>query len=362
MSIAVRMLLVFALLVGSTAPAYAQDRGHGSIYYSASGHRIGYARSMPDDANADHVAHAMCEGGQIDAQSLQAYSNKEAGVAATGAGPALSVVLNDCTRVIKFDSHANHRCGGFGFNADGTFSRGVRKRTRGNVENDLSAWQQRFVICNDDAPVSGFDRFLGALDSLAQALGGTSGQPQSQPQSGVTFTNTTAVAVSIGLKCANESAFQPFQVAANATQTFSASSWNASCSDYTVQITTSNNDGSQTQNDRAVQAGGSYSIVYNGDSLDLGSAPAPPPALVIVNDTASSVNFTLACQNQTPASLSVGPNATFTQVLACASGAMLSLETGANGNFTTKTYPVGNGQTRHIRYDTNLNLYTLSAP
>lgn len=366
-----RALLVIAVVAASAVPAQAQqDRGHGSIYYSPSGHRIGWARSLPNDASADRVASAMCQGGQIDSYALNAYSNNQGGVSATGSGPDLTTVLNDCFKIKKFDSRANHQCGGFGYTLDGRYSRGVRERDQRGVQRDLSSWPQRFVICNDDASVSGFDKFVGALDALSKALGGddhrsnngsnggTSYSP-SGSQTGITFTNTTSNPVKASLKCANETAFHAIQIPAGATHTYDASSWGNSCGTYTVQIVTIDNDGSQTQNQHTLNAGGPYAIVFNGDSLDLGSAPAPAPALVVFNDTAQPVNFSVQCPNVAPTTLSVNAGSSISHVLQCTQGAMLELETGNTANSTTKSYPVANGRTYHIHIDPNLNLFTL---
>ena len=375
MSTFFRVLSLILLAGISTAPAIAQqNRGHGSIYYSPSGHRIGWARSLSDDSNADHVASAMCQGGQIDSFSLNAYSGSQGGVSATGTGPDLTSPLSDCFKVIKFDSAANHQCGGFGFNADGRFSKGVRESNKGSVQDDLSSWQQQFVVCNDDASVSGFDKFVGALDALSKAFGGRShetnngnsgynpGNVQGTGGTSISFTNTTTVAVSLGLKCANEQSYHAVQIPVGATQTYDASSWGSSCGSYTVQITTTNNDGSQTQNQHTVNAGGPYAIVYNGDSLDLRSAPvAPAPALVVFNDTAQPVNFTVSCPNLKPTNLTVAANSSSSHVLHCSEGAMLTLSTGTSANSTTKLYPVVNGRTYHIRTDPNLNVFTLVA-
>lgn len=369
-----RILLVIALVGASITPALAQqDRGHGSIYYSPSGHRIGWARSLSDDSSADHVASAMCQGGQIDSYALNAYSGSQGGVSATGTGPDLTTVLSDCFKVIKFDSSANHQCGGFGFNADGRYSRGVRKSSKSAVQDDLSSWGQQFVVCNDDASVSGFDKFVGALDALSKALGGHShgtnsgnggytggngGYVAGSGGTSISFTNTTTIAVSLGLKCANEQSYHAIQIPARATQTYDASSWGSSCTSYAVQITTTNNDGSQTQNQHTVNAGGPYTIVFNGDSLDLGAAPAAP-ALVVFNDTSQLVNFTVTCPNLSPTNLTVAAGSSSSHVLHCSQGAMLTITTGSNANSTTKLYPVVNGRTYHIRLDPNLNVYTL---
>lgn len=365
-----RIFLVIALVGTSFSPALAEDRGHGSIYYSPSGHRIGWARSLSNDGNADHVASAMCQGGQIDRYSLDAFSNKLGGVSATDTGPDINVPMNDCFKVIKFDSGANHRCGGFGFNADGSYSKGVRESKKSDVQDDLSSWQQQFIVCNDDASVSGLDKFVGALDSLARALGGTSRPssnggtttgyvPPAQTNS-ISFTNTTRADVALGLKCANEQSYQAIKVPVGTTQTYDASSWGGSCSSYTVQITTTASDGSQTQNQHTVNAGGPYAIVYNGDSLNLGTAPpAPVPALVVFNDTAQSVHFTVICPDKTPSDLTVAANSSTSHILHCSQGAMLSIETGTAANFTTKSFPVANGRTYHIRFDPNLNVLTI---
>lgn len=168
----VGFVLTTALLLSTMTAAPAQGRGHGAIYYSSSGQRIGWAHSLPDDPTADHVAQAMCQGGQIDRQSLNAFSNQQGGISATGSGPALSTFLNDCHRIVKFDSGANHQCGGFGFSSNGQSSSGVREQDRRAVQDHLSNWPHAFIICNDDASVSGIDRFATALGNLASALGG----------------------------------------------------------------------------------------------------------------------------------------------------------------------------------------------
>ncbi len=359
-----RIGLVLVLLVAMSTPAFAQNRGHGSIYYSPSGHRIGWARSLSNDNDANHVALAMCQGGQIDAQSLNAFSHKQGGVSATGAGPDLNVVLNDCRKIIKFDSSANHQCAGFGYTLNGRFSRGVRMRDANGVRNNLSSWPQAFVVCNDDASVSGFDRFLHALGNLATALGGnqqTSNTPANPvvSSSAISFTNTANLAISFNLKCDTETTYHPFSIAPNTTQTYDASTWGVSCTTYNVQLITSNSDGSQTQNQRTERAGGPYAIVFNGDSYDIGATAAPAAALVVVNDTQQAVVFSVACPNSNPTSFTVAIGTSSSNVLPCSQGAMLTLQTGTNANSTTKIYPVSNGQTYHIHIDPNLQLLTL---
>ena len=358
-----RIGLMLAIVIAMSIPAFAQNRGHGSIYYSPSGHRIGWARSLSNDNDANHVALAMCQGGQIDAQSLNAFSNKQGGVSATGTGPDLNVVLNDCRKMIKFDSSANHQCAGFGYTLDGRFSRGVRMRDANGVRNNLSSWPQAFVVCNDDASVSGFDRFVHALGNLATALGGnqqTSNTPVNPvgSSSTISFTNTANLAISFNLKCDTETTYHPFSIAPNTTQTFDSSTWGVSCTTYNVQLITSNSDGSQTQNQRTEPAGGPYAIVYNGDSYDIGAAVAPA-ALVVVNDTQQTVVFSVVCPNGTPTSLTVGVGTSTSNVLPCSQGALLTLQTGTNASSTTKIYPVSNGQTYHIHVDPTLQLLTL---
>ncbi|MDE2482571.1 MAG: hypothetical protein KGN02_10315 [bacterium] len=356
-----RLALVAVLVAATATPAFAdQDRGHGAIYYSPSGHRIGYARSLPNDDIADHVASAMCQGGQLDADTLNAYSNHEGGASATGSGPDFNTVLTDCRKLVKFTSTKDHQCGGFGYSYDNRYSKGTAARDRRDVNDKLSNWPQKFVVCNDDRAVSGFERFMGALSSLANdlnnATGGNNGG-SGQPVSQISFTNTTNTAVGFGLKCPSEATYHQMQIAANATQSYDASSWGGSCGTYNVEIVTNENDGSVTKNDRTVNAGGPYSFVFNGEAVDLGTAPAQP--LTVINDTQQQVYFTFNCPGAAPATLTINAGGSVQQMLGCSTGAELDLNTGTQTNSTTKIYSVANGQTWHIQVDPTLHAFTL---
>jgi hypothetical protein len=155
-------LLAAVVIFISAVPGLAQQGGgHGAIYYSPSAHRIGWAKNLPSDQNADNAAFAFCRGGTMDALTNQEFSEQRAGASATAAGPPLATVVSDCSRVIKFDSSSDHRCAGFGFSRNAV-SRGVRDRDRAAVERDLaSSWGSAFVACNDNGPVIGVES-LGA--------------------------------------------------------------------------------------------------------------------------------------------------------------------------------------------------------
>ena len=369
-----RFILALTMALATTVPAFAQqDRGHGAIYYSPSGHRVGWARSLPDDATADHVARAMCQGGQIDGQSLQASTAGQGGLDATGNVPSLNVVLTDCTRVTKFDSYLNHQCGGFGFSFNGGISQGKHDRSQQRVLNHLSSWPSTFVRCNDDPPTSGLSRFASALGDLAAALGGNhnSGTPSTGPVvpvgpvsgASIAFRDDATSNVSYQLKCTGESAYHNFTIAPGVTQTNDASSWGMSCSQYDVEIQTSLNDGSQTQVHHTLQAGGPYGITAGGNGFDI-ATNSGQSVMTVTNDTTNSITFTLSatsngCPNLTQTTLTVAAGNTITHHLGCPQGATLTVSTGTNSDSVAKLYPVSNGASYHLRYDPNLQVITL---
>jgi hypothetical protein len=345
-------------------PARAEDRGHGAIYYSASGNRIGWAKSLGSDGDADQAAAAMCRGGQIDAVFLQEFQNQQAGVSATGTGPQIDVVESDCRKIIKFDSADNHQCAGFGFNGSGNVSNGVRKSDRPGVENSLSSWSQTFVICNDDRSVSGIERFANALNQLAGALNGSNNANSSQiAQPGninattVVFHNVTNATATVGLKCTNESSYHTFTVSAGGTQSIDGSSWGEGCATYDFIVTTPAADGSSTSVTHQIQGGRSYNVVFNQqkNAFDLGGGNSN---LIIVNDTNIDLTYLVMCPSLSPSKHTIASGATSSTHLNCNNGT-LQVATGTSTDATYKSFPVQNGKTYHLRFDPNAQVITI---
>jgi hypothetical protein len=167
-------VLAVLLAVGTCAPVSAQNQGHGSIYYSASGSRIGWAKSLSSDGEADAAARAMCQGGQASSELVREYHDGQAGASGTSSSAQpFSVTMSDCRRIIKFDSTANHQCAGFGYSSNGSFSNGDRRSSRDEVAKDLSNWPETFIICNNDRSVSTAEKIGAALGALADIFGGT---------------------------------------------------------------------------------------------------------------------------------------------------------------------------------------------
>jgi hypothetical protein len=365
--------LVVAFVVAATAlPATAEDRGHGSIYYSPSTQRIGWAKSLGDDSTADHVASAFCRGGQIDSDSLQTFSTGQGGASATGAGPSINVVASDCFKVDKFDSGDNHQCAGFGFNGNGGYSKGSRESDRTKVLGDLSSWPETFVICNDDQSVSGIQSFANALGDLARVLhGGGSTTDSSQKivspppvspsgSDAILFSNGTPTSLAYSVKCANEATFHTFTIASLATQSVDAASWGISCSSYNVLLTTPPGpDGSSTTVTKTLSPGGPYQIVFNAQTgaYDITAAPA---GSTIVNDVSESVNFMLGCPGAAGSTYTLASGQSQTFTTPCP-GETLTVSTGTNQSSISKTYPVEAGRTYHLRADPNSGIITLVA-
>lgn len=372
-SLLVRALVIVVIVAAATVPAAAQNRGHGSIYYSPSTQRIGWAKSLADDSAADHVASAFCRGGRIDSDSLQTYSTGQGGASATGAGPSIDVVASDCFKVYKFDSDDNHQCAGFGFNGNGGYSKGSRESDRTKVLGDLSSWPETFVICNDDQSVSGIQSFANALGDLARALhggGSTNGNANGSqkpiappPPSGsdaILFSNGTPASLAYSVKCANEAAFHTFTIASLASQSVDAASWGISCASYNVLLATPPGpDGSTTTVTKTLPPGGPYQIIFNAQTgaYDITSAPA---GSTIVNDVSESVNFTLGCPNAAGSTytLAAGQSQTFTTPCP---GETLTVSTGTDTSSVSKTFPLAAGRTYHLRADPNSGIITLVA-
>jgi hypothetical protein len=350
--------LFFAFMAAWTLPGLTQDRGHGAIYYSASGSRIGWSKSLGSDGDADQAAAAMCRGGQIQAVYLQEFQNQQAGVSATGAGPQIGVAETDCRKIIKFDSADNHQCAGFGFDANGNVSGGVRKSDRSSVESSLSSWSQTFVICNDDRSVSGVQQFANALGQLAAALGGSNRSNQTNQtnqinSTTVVFHNVTNSTATVGLKCTDESSYHSFTVSAGGTQSIDGSSWGEGCGTYDFLVTTPAADGSSTSVTHQVQGGRSYNVVFNQqkNAFDLGGAGGGGN-LVVVNDTNADITYLVMCPSLNPTKRTVAAGASNSTHLNC-NTATLQVATGSSTDATYKSFPVQNGKTYHLRFDAN---------
>jgi hypothetical protein len=369
------VLLVVVAIAATALPAAAQNRGHGSIYYSPATQRIGWAKSLSDDSTADHVASAFCRGGQIDSQSLQAYSSGQGGASATGPGPTIDVVASDCFKVYKFDSGDNHQCAGFGFNGNGGYSKGSRESDRQKVLGDLSSWPQTFVICNDDQSVSGIQSFANALGDLARALGGGSSGGSSNTKgntsadagtrqvpagsSAIVFSNGTPVSLAYSLKCANEAAYHTFTIASLASQSVDATTWGITCPSYNFLLATPPGpDGSTTTVTKTLPPGGPYQIVFNAQTgaYDVASGPS---GVTIVNDVTENVNFSIGCPNAAESTYTLAPNQSQTYQPNCA-GAQLTVSTGTNASSVSKTFPLASGKTYHLQVN-SADIITLVA-
>ncbi len=149
-------LFVSVLTLSAVGGALADNGGHGSIYYSPSTHRIGWAKNLDNDQTANDVAFEMCRGGgQYSNQANSALNNNQAGVNASNfTHPSLLDSASDCRRIIKFDSNDDHVCGGFGFDPQsGRFSNGYRESNATAVGQDLSSWTYGLILCNNDDPI-----------------------------------------------------------------------------------------------------------------------------------------------------------------------------------------------------------------
>ena len=361
------------MVVASTMPVFAQqDRGHGAIVLSSSFNRIGWARSLSSDGDAHRAAFAMCRGGQIDATSLQDFSDKHAGISATGPGPLVDTIASDCNLVIKFDSASNHQCGGFGFDSNQRHSNGAREDSESAVNADLSSWSQKFVVCNDDQAVSGAGNFFSALDKIARAFGGGRSRPVATPTaapvaftgSAITFQNDLPTQVTYYLKCTNEATYHTFTILGGSNARNDAATWGASCPSYDLQIPGAGTSGGGTAVvSKTLQAGGPYHFAFDARQslltvLDSSAGLGTTSDVTIVNDTPGPVIFMVTCPNLAPTSLSVAGNGTISHRMACDQGATLSVSTGTTGNSVAYAYPVSNGRIYHLRLDSN-SLYTL---
>lgn len=356
-----RYVILFVLLsvLGSSLPAAAQSRGHGAIFYSSSGARIGWSKSLSSDDDARSAAQAMCQGGQIAPAYLQEFQEQEAGVSSTGSGPPLSAMLSDCREIIKFDSSANHQCGGFGFAANGNISPGQRARDRSGVQSALSNWPQSFIICNDDQAVSGIEKFATALSALANALSPNNQNQGLQPGqiggTAVSFRNTSAALATFGLKCPNESSYHSFSVPSGTSLTVDASNWGMSCDTYAFLITTTGADGSTTSLAHQVQGGRSYDIAFNPQKgvLDLATGAPVGSGVRILNDTNITLTYTLMCPAKTPTTLTLDAGSARTTHINCDSGTLQVVSGTSSAEATYKSMPIQNGGTYHLRYDPN---------
>jgi hypothetical protein len=191
-------VLAILLAVGAYASGSAQNQGHGSIYYSPSGNRVGWAKSLSSDGDADAAARAMCQGGQPSSDLVQEYRNGQAGASGTsGNAQPFTVVLSDCRRIIKFDSTSNHQCGGFGYSSNGNFSNGDRRSSHDEVAKDLSNWPDTFIICNNDRSVSTAEKIGAALGALADIFG------SSNPNGGSSGGGSNQISANEGSNTAN---------------------------------------------------------------------------------------------------------------------------------------------------------------
>lgn len=369
------LMIVLLLVAGGGFASAQQGHGNGSIYYSPSGHRGGWAKSLGDDPTADSVAKQWCQGGQVDSLAAQAFNAKEGGVYVTSSTPtALTVPVSDCVKVIKFDSRDNHQCGGFGFNADGRFSNGVRASDQNRVQNDLSSWQQNFIICNDDRAVGGTERFLNSVSSFLGALNtALGGKNTARPAANVAasaqpgpiaFRNDTTLAIPYAIKCSQEpvSAYRTLNIAPGQTQTVDPTVWGiAPCSNFDVSIDSRAADGSRTTFHKVLNAGGPYSIFVNPTVSDIevataqsGSGAVSGSSVIISNDGDRSLYFFLSCPGGTPAKMTLDAGKAASYTLPCAGGT-LDLPT----NAITKHYDVVAGQTYHLHWDSNGKIWTL---
>ncbi len=382
MSRLLRCLTVTLLFVASAVPAIAQsDRGHGAIYYSASGHRIGWAKSLDSDDVADRSARAECVGGTFDSVMMARYNARTAGPAATAQGALpMSVAVNDCRKIIKFDSKSNHQCAGFGYNPDGSISNGTRERDYASVQSDLSGWSQTFIICNDDKSVSG--GIIGFLDALDRALNGSTRTPAPAPAptappyvapipplpyggytgvfgnpKSITLFNTTPNQLQFTIQCPTETSGHFYVLDTKVRQTLNASDWNQSCVTFSIAITTQNPDGSSTEVDKVLDGGASYEFFVNGtkNALDVRRAMQP---MTIVNDVASPIQYRVICPNAAPIDLTIAANGTDTSGLPCPTGS-IRIASGTNTDATYRTFPVVNGATYHITYDATAQVLNL---
>ncbi|HEX3465026.1 MAG TPA: hypothetical protein VHS78_13345 [Candidatus Elarobacter sp.] len=168
--------LAVAVAVLCAVPVDAQSGGgHGALYYSRSMQRIGWARDMGSDDTADSLARDFCAGGLMDADMNRANQNSQAGASpVTVAGRALNAITrtSDCVKVIKFDNRSDHPCAGIGF-SESSRSNGSRG-SRSEVERELGrSWTSGFVVCNDRAPLIGFERLgpSGVVQTATPAPG-----------------------------------------------------------------------------------------------------------------------------------------------------------------------------------------------
>jgi hypothetical protein len=375
----VTALFSLSLLFALFAPARADDsRGHGSIYYSPSAYRYGWARSLESDKTARRVAYAMCQGGPaISSEALSRYGEKRAGAGVMSATPvAIDIAVSDCVEVDKFRSESNHQCEGFAWYSNGRYAKYVRESDIGSVNRGLADFPplNKFAVCNDEASVQG--GILGFFDKLAKALATPTPAPvpTAAPyvapvtpyvapippiyngggavmQDSIRFRNTFNQRLSFTLKCPNENATHSISVAAGDIRTVSANEWNASCSQYNFAITIPHGDGSTSEVDHLLAGGTTYELFYDAARSTYDTRPAAMP-MTVVNRTQQSVIYHVQCPNQQKTDVTLAPGAADASGLACGTGEIL-IGTGSETDAVVNHYPVVNGRAYAIQSDAN---------
>jgi hypothetical protein len=365
-----------SLLVILVRPALADDsRGHGAIYVSPSSQRIGWARSLGSDGEADRLALAECRGGIFSNETMARYNENRAGQAAM-ANDALppGTQVQDCSFVIKFDSESNHACAGFAFEPDGGYSKGSREPDEAGVRRDLAreSYSQTFVVCNDEKPVQG--GILGFFDKLAKALATPTPAPVRTPRpyvptsapfiapippisvtggvapNAIRIRNTYEKGLNFTVMCPNEAQPHSYHIEPGLAQTIGAADWNQSCSQFTIAISTPANDGSKTEVQHLINGGAVYELFYDADrgQYDVHVARVP---MTVVNGTTHSVIYRVVCPDRPETSITIASGATNTSGLPCAAGEIAILTVADNGDRTDKRYPVTDGRTYTIQVD-----------
>jgi len=182
--------------------------------------------------------------------------------------------------------------------------------------------------------------------------------PALATQGAITLSNTSQYGVNLSIKCNTETDLHPFTLAAGAIQSFDAVAWGRPSSAYTVFLNTKLTNGTTSTSQVSLNPGGPYRIYFDSK---LGSmlVETAPPDVIIVNDTASTVTYTLSCPSKTPDSHTIGVGETKRTHLNCDTGGALFLTSLVSGNQITKSFPITNGTLFLIKVDGNSGLIVL---